>query len=1109
MIKYLLRISLKLMPAICFFTACRQINKQPLFEVLDAAKTNLHFSNKLTPKQNFNMFHYMYFYNGAGVGAGDFNNDGLTDVFFASNQGRNSLFLNEGKLKFKDVTAAAKIPNDGGWSTGVSIVDINNDGLLDMYVCRVGDYEILKGKNQLLICDGIKNGVPIYTDKAAAYGLDFKGFSTQAAFFDYDMDGDLDMFLLNHSVHQNGTFGERSKFLGTYHPLSGDKLYRNDGNIFTDVTKPSNINSSAISYGLGIAVSDINLDGYPDLYIGNDFHENDYLYINQKNGTFKDESQNALMHTSQYSMGVDVADVDNDAQPEIITMDMLPEDPYILKRSLGEDEYTTFNMKIKYGYNHQYTRNNLQWNRGNGQFSEIALYAGVFATDWSWGALWMDMDNDGKKDLFISNGIPKRLNDIDYVNYVTNDILQQKIKENKVDDNDMALVNKFPQIKLPNKVYRNSGNMKFDDMQTLVANDKPTFSNGCAYADFDNDGDLDIVVNNIDDEAMLYKNSTNDDDSAKYIQLKLYGPVNNINAIGARLIIYAGNEIRTYEKYPVRGFQSSMEISLLAGLKNTKVDSMLLQWPDNTYEPVKYNSTQKHISLTYKTGLPKLNMAGLAKKTTQQINSFEDVSATANFKYLHNENPFNEFDREPLIPQMVSREGPAMAVGDINKDGLDDIFIGASKTYKPVVLLQQLNGKFIPLTQPVLDNDSTYEDVDACFTDVNNDGNTDLIVASGGNEYYGKDAFMLSRVYINDGKGNFTKLENAFDGLYVTASCIAPYDFDGDGFVDLFMGVRAVPWEYGLLPENYFLKNDGKGHFKNVTKTITGSENINALVTNAVWFDVDKDGDSDLLICCEWDGIIAYINNKGSFTKRLLTDKKGWWNFILPFDADGDGDVDLIAGNLGLNSRLTASARQPVKLYYNDFDGNDKKEQLLTYYLHGKEIAFANKDELQKQIPVLKKNFLYAGDFAKASLDEIFSKEKLQTATTLTADYFSNALLMNDGKLNFTVNTLPWQAQLSPFKTAVIVNANNDALPDVLLMGNFYDNNIQMGRYDADEGTVLVNKGKGHFVAEQMKGLAIKGQVKNIKAIKVAGRPSFIIAKNNDSALLISNMRRQ
>ena len=1096
------------------FSSCKHKNKEPvMFRVLDHNSTGLDFSNVLTPTKDFNVFKYMYFYNGSGVGAGDFNNDGLIDLFFSSNQGDNKIYLNQGKLKFKDVTAEAKIPEDGGWSTGVSVVDINNDGLLDIYICRVGDYETLHSKNQLLICQGIdKNGIPFYKDEAKEYGLDFSGFSTQAVFFDYDGDGDLDMFLLNHSVHQNGTFAPRNKFLGTYNALSGDRMYRNDGNNkFTDVTKESAINSSAISYGLGIGVSDIDLDGWPDLYVGNDFHENDYLYINQHNGTFKEDLTNRIMHTSQFSMGVDIADINNDARPDIISMDMLPSDRKILKSSLGEDEYNTFYMKIGYGYNYQYTRNNLQLNRGNGMFSETGLYSGIAASDWSWSPLWIDFDNDGLKDLFISNGIPKRLNDMDYVNYISDDEIQQKLKNNFTNEKDLGLINKFPEIKLPNKFFKNDGDAKFADAADEIEGNAATFSNGAIYADLDNDGDLDVVVNNLEDAALIYENESNDAKNKPYLDIKLTGSSKNINAVGAKVIVYDSNEIRTYEKYPVRGFQSSMEIPVHIGLYKTKVDSILLVWPDNTYQSIEWkNAVSSLIKIQYQPGLPKYDYSRLTNHWKNPTREMVDITKELNLNFKAEENPFNEFDREPLIPFMVSREGPALAIGDANGDGLDDVFIGSSKGNKSAVFFQRPGGKFEKSIQTDLDNDSTYEDVDATWVDVNNDGKTDLVIATGGNEYYGNDKYQQPRLYLNDGHEHFIKLDHAFDNIYLTASCVVPYDFNGDGYIDLFIGGRAVPWEYGQVPQSYLLENDKSGHFRDVTAQYSSELSRVGLVRSALWYDINKDGRKDLIISPEWGGVCAFINEKGSFKKQMLTDKKGWWNFTLPVDVNGDGNIDLIAGNEGLNNRLTASSTQPVRLYYNDFDDNGKKEQVLTYYLDGHEIPFANKDELQKQIPVIKKRFLYASDFAKADLDEIFSEEKLKNSVVLTADYFSNSILMNNGNLpddkpglSFTTIPLPWQAQLSPYKDAVVINANNDSLPDILMVGNFYDNNIQMGRNDADFGTILLNKGNGQFISQNINGLQIKGEVRHIKKINIAKEEAYILARNNDSIMVI------
>jgi enediyne biosynthesis protein E4 len=1086
----------------------------PVFEVLDQDRTGINFSNNLHPTTRFNVFDYMYFYNGGGIGAGDFNGDGRIDLFFASNQGSNKLYLNTGDLHFKDVTAGTGIPQDGGWSTGVSVVDINNDGLLDIYVCKVGMLNGLPAThNQLLICQGIgKDGTPTYADKAKEYGLDFSGFSTQAVFFDYDGDGDLDMYLLDHSIHQNGTFGPRQGKLATLNPYSGDRLFRNDGNgKFTDVTAASGIHSSVIGYGLGITVSDIDLDGRPDIYVGNDFHENDYLYINQGNGTFKDELTNRMMHTSQFSMGNDIADANNDGYPEIVTMDMLPNDPYILKRSLGEDTWDIFNMKIGYGYNYQYTRNALQLNRRNGHFSDVGLFAGVAATDWSWSPLWVDFDNDGLKDLFITNGIPKRLNDMDYIDFISNRELQEKMRGGGLDDKDMSLVNKYPEIKLRSKFFRNAGDMKFTDLGDQIDGSRPTYSNGSVYADLDNDGDLDLVVNNIDDPALIYKNVSNDKKKTRSVDIRLKGSENNINALGSKLILFANGGVRTYEKYPVRGFLSSMEIPVHIGLENTKVDSAFLVWPDNSFQRIEIpgqiqgagQPTNNLLTFTWRKGLPRFDYSILTDHWKSATTPLKDITTTSGLLHKHEENDFHEFDREPLIPHMISTEGPALAVADINKDGLEDVFIGSSKWKKSVVFVQDKAGRFTRTLQPALDQDSTYEDVDATWTDVNNDGNMDLVVASGGNEFFGTDTILTPRVYLGDGKGKLTKKEDAFTRLFINASCVVPCDFNGDGYMDLFIGGRSMPFDYGIVPHSYLLQNDGTGRFMDVTGKYAKDLSEIGFVTKALWIDLDKDGRKDLVVSLEWGGIVAFMNHSGQLTKKILTDKKGWWNFILPVDLDNDGNIDLIAGNLGLNSRLTATNDQPVRMYYYDFDGNGKKEQILTYYLNNRELPFANKQELQGQMPFLKKKFLYAEDFARATLTDLLPKDSLRKADTLSANYFSNAVLMNDGHLNFTVKALPWEAQLSPYRDATVVDANGDGLPDILLAGNYYDNNIQMGRYDADYGTILVNKGHGNFDVTPVNGITIKGQVRHIQPINIRGKNSFILVRNNDSTMIV------
>lgn len=1089
---------------IILLLGCKQQSKRleaPLFEVLNHTKTNLHFVNNLKPTPEFNMLKYMYYYNGAGVGAGDFNNDGKTDLFFAGNQVQNTLYLNEGKMQFEDVTQQAHIPADSAWSTGVSVVDINNDGMLDLYICRVGNYKVLKGRNQLLVCKEIKNGIPTYADETEKYGLGFSGFSTQAAFFDFDKDGDLDMFLLNHSVNHNGNFASRSLFTNTYDTLAGDQFFKNDNGHFTNITMQSGINSSKISYGLGIAISDINLDGWPDIYVGNDFHENDYLYINQRNGAFKEELNDHMMHTSQFSMGVDVADINNDAYPDVISMDMMPYDPVISKRSLGEDEYQTSLEKIKFGYSHQYSRNNLQLNQRNGMFAETGFYSGIYATDWSWSSLWMDFDDDGKKDLFISNGIPKRLNDIDYISFMVNDAVQDKLQNQTLDGNDLAIINKFPEIKLPNRFFKNKGDVKFEDISNNIQGNPNSFSNGAVYADLDNDGDLDIVVNNIWDPVLVYENKAATKNHS--INLKLNGPPQNLNSLGAKCFVFSDHQIIYTEKSVVHGFMSSMETPLHIGIGAVKPDSILLVWPDNTYQALNYDTVNRIINAVWKKGLPAFDYKMITDFYKLQGRPMADITAAAKLDYVHVENEFNEFNREFLLPRMFGSEGPALAVADVNADKLDDIYIGSSKGEKSVLFLQNPNGTFSRSVQPQFDLDSTYEDVDACFADVNNDGYPDLAVASGGNEYYGNEAWRQPRIYLNDGAGKFRKLADAMPGIYLTQSCIKPCDFNKDGFTDFFVGARTTPFEYGKIPASYLLQNDGTGHFKDVTATLAKGLSGVGFVTNAAWTDINNDKQPDLVVSLEWGGIGAFINDKGQFIKKVLTAKKGWWNFVLPMDIDNDGDMDLVAGNEGLNSLFQPSANEPLRMYYNDFDNNGTKEQVVTYYKQGVEIPMSSKMDLEKQMPFLKKKYLYAADFSKASLSDIFSKDKLSAADVYTADYFSNAVLINDGKGNFSVKALPCEAQLTCLKDATIIDANGDNLPDILTAGNFYEQAIPLNRSDAGFGTVLINKGNGNFDAENINGLVIKNQVRHILPIKIKNKTAYAIARNNDAFILI------
>jgi hypothetical protein len=1083
---------------------CRQEQVQaPLFELLDSSVTGIGFANKLTPDASLNMLKYMYFYNGAGVGAGDLNNDGKIDLYFAANQEGDRLYLNKGGFKFEDVTRAAGVPMDKGWSTGVSIVDINNDGMLDIYVCRVGNYASLRNHNLLLVCQSIgKDGVPVYKDESQQRGLAFSGFSTQAAFLDYDKDGDLDMYLLNHSLRYNSTFRPRDQFENSYDSLSGDRLYQNNDGKFKDVTRKSGINSSNIGYGLGICVTDINHDGWPDIYVSNDFHENDYLYINQKNGRFIDELNDRIDHTSQFSMGVDIADINNDLQPEIITLDMLPEDPYILKRSLGDDEYNLYLMKLKYGYNHQFTRNNLQLNRGDGYFSEIGFYANVAATDWSWSALWVDFNNDGNKDLFISNGIPKRLNDIDYVNYISNESIQEKIRKDQMRKEDFAFIDQFPEIKLPNKFLVNGSALRFEDEGLRVKGDRPSFSNGAAYADLDNDGDLDLIVNNIQDAAFIYQNQSSGNRSVTVVPV---GEPGNRNALGTRILAYKRDTVQLYEKQAVRGFQSSMEVPLVIGMGRSEADSLLVVWPDQTYERW-IPSGAVSWKPVWRKGLPAFQGGRWrtegGRLKVEGGRAFHDDAAQLGLLYTHKENDYVEFNREPLLPHMLSTEGPALAVGDLNNDGMDDVFVGGARGKKAGLFVQRADGVFVPWQSEVLNADSLYEDVDAIWNDVNGDGWKDLVVVSGGNEYYGADSLKWPRVYINNEGKTFTKTH--IKGVASTLSCVVPMDINNDGKTDLFFGGRAISFAYGTVPSSYLMQNDGRGGFRDVTAgSVPGLAQI-GFVKGATATDLNGDKDQDIVLALEWGGVVAFIKDGAVFRQQTLLPTKGWWSFVKAADLDGDGDVDLVVGNQGENSRVRPTLQEPVRMYYDDFDGNGLKEQFITYYLRGEEIPFANKSELDKQMPGLKKRFLYAEQFAKSAVDKIIDRALLNKAPVFTAETFSNAILINEGGLRFRLQPMPAMAQLSNYNDALITDLNKDGKPDVVLAGNFDADVIAMGRNDADHGSLLINTGAGSFRYQQMDGVSIRGVSKKIREITVSDKRYMLIARNNETLLAIS-----
>lgn len=1089
-------------------TACQKTD--PQFRLVPASQSGVTFKNVLTPTVEFNILNYMYFYNGGGVAIADFNGDGLPDLYLTANQLDNKLYLNEGGMRFRDVTEAAGAQGLSGWATGVTTADVNDDGRLDIYVSYVGDYLIYKGRNQLFINQGNDaQGVPQFLDASADYGLDLVGFSTQSAFFDYDRDGDLDMFMLTHSLHEAGTFG-RSTLRKTIHPLAGDRLLRNDNGRFVDVTVESGIYGSVLGYGLGLAISDVNLDGWPDIYVGNDFHENDYLYINQGNGKFVESIEQQMPHTSRFTMGVDCGDINNDAYPDVITMDMLPADPEILKKSGAEDAYDVYTYKANFGYHHQFARNNLQLNNRDSTFSDIALLAGVYATDWSWSALLADFDMDGYKDIFVSNGIRRRPNDLDYINFISADSIRYRLQE-IITEKDLDYINKMPELRIPNFMYRNNHDLTFEDKTSPWGLDAPSYSNGAAYGDLDNDGDLDLVINNVDDEAFIYENQAIQRDSksaGRYLQISFDGAQGNKSGIGAKVFLYDSGVVQMQELYPTRGFQSAVDYVMTFGTPTSSIDSMIVVWNSGACQRLSRVPTGQRLTVHEREATQRYDYS--QHHTNRKLFTME---SGPEIPYRHRENNFVEFTREQLIPHMLSSEGPAAAVGDVNQDGLEDLFLGGGKWQEASVFAQQPNGKFVRLLQPDISRDSTYEDIDAVFFDADQDNDIDLLVVSGGNEFSGRSPYRNPRLYLNDGKGSFTR-SGQFKDIFMNGSTVALSDYDRDGDIDVFLGARSIPFNYGKLPDSYLLQNDGKGNFSDVTNTAAPALRRMAFVKHAVWCDVDGDKDDDLVVAAEWSPFIILYNDDAKLRPMALEgsgleQSNGWWNVVSPFDADNDGDLDFMLGNMGLNSKLHASIKEPVRMYVADFDKNDSIDQVVTHYLRGKEYVMHTRDEIMKQMPSLKKRFLSYTSFAQASLTDLFSKQDLERSEQFVAYTFASSFVENLGNGTFLIKPLPLAAQFSSVNALLATDFNHDNRQDIISAGNFYLNNIQLGRYDASYGQALAGLEGNTFtpVPSATSGLSVRGQTRKLRQIVVGGKVYYLAIRNNDTVQAFSLKR--
>lgn len=1094
------------------FTLSNCQNNKPksptLFEEMSPEACGISFVNNVENTEKFNIFSYRNFYNGGGVSTGDLNNDGLVDVYFTNNMGENKLFLNEGNFKFKDITQTAGVAGTKNWSTGVAMVDLNNDGLLDIYVCNAGydraETQGGKRENELFI----NNGDLTFTEKAAEYQLDETGYTTHAAFFDYDLDGDLDCYILNNSFMPVNTlnYSNKREVYAKDWPVKeflkggGDKLLRNDNGKFNDVTEEAGVYGSLIGFGLGITIGDVNGDNLLDMYVSNDFFERDYLYINQGNGTFKEDIKNWMQHLSLSSMGADMADINNDGYPEIFVTEMLPESDYRRKTTTMFENYNTYYLKQQRGFYHQYMQNTLQLNNQNGTFSEIANYAGVAASDWSWGALMFDADNDGYRDIYICNGVYQDVTDQDFINFFANDVMQKMALTGKKEEM-QSVIDNMPSNPQINKLFVNDKNLNFKDLGIEWGFNKPSFSNGAAYADLDNDGDLDLVINNLNQEALVYKNNSENFNQNHHLSIQLKGSDKNTFAIGAKVLLYQNTKILNAQLIPTRGFQSSIDYKITFGLgDNPNIDSLVIIWPDLQKSVLENPLTDTLLTIDFKTigktTISKNNKIDPKNKLFQQVAvPFETPE----------EDQFIDFFQEGLTIRMLSQEGPATAIGDVNGDKKDDIFIGGASGKFAHLYLQ--NGMdFTKKLNLAFERIGNSEDTAAEFFDADGDGDLDLYVGTGGNNRPAASRDMQDRLLLNDGQGSFTYAERNLPINGLNTSVVIPYDFDGDKDLDLFVGSRSVPNQYGVPARSFLFENDGMGKFTDVTRTKAPDFIDFGMVTDAKMVDIDGDKKQELVVIGEWMSPIIFNINKGTFTKieRNLSDYSGWWYALEAADVDDDGDNDLIMGNRGENFYFTGSAENPVKLWVYDYDKNGTAEKIITQQIEGRDMPVVMKKDLTDQLASLKKQNLKHTEYANKSIQDLFAKELIEESYVTVGNYFKSVVALNDGNGNFTLKPLPQSVQFSCVCDIYCEDLNADGQPDLVLGGNDSGFMPQFSKLDASFGQVLLNEGNGDFslLKSEESGLFIRGDVKAIQAVKVGTNDFLLVSINGEKPVM-------
>ncbi len=1082
-----------------------------LFSLLSPEMTHLQFANLLPEINELNILTYQYFYNGGGVAIGDINNDNLPDIYFSGNLVPNRLYLNKGNFRFEDVTETAGVKGPLGWTTGVTMADVNHDGLLDIYVCRSGKVPERQRMNLLYI----NNGDLTFSEKAANFGLADPGYSTQAIFFDYDRDGDLDMYLLNHAIEIYTNVDVKS-VKSRYDPFVGDKLFRNDGHHFTDVSGDAGIYTHPLGFGLGVSVGDLNNDGWPDIYVANDFIEHDYLYMNNGDGTFSDRLTEEINHTSLYSMGTDIADFNNDGWLDIISLDMAAEDNYRQKTNMSGMNTEKFYQAVKNGFHYQYMYNALQLNNGNDTFSEIGQLAGISKTDWSWSPLFADFDNDGYKDLFVTNGYRRDASNNDFITALKKRFteLSRKLQYGslseitKIKDKGplVSIVKEIPSVKIKNYAFQNNGDLTFSKKSEKWGLDQPGFSNGAAYADLDNDGDLDLIVNNIDAPAFVYRNNSREMNHNHYLKVKLRGPQLNPFGVGARVTIKSGSQLQTLECYLTRGYQSAVDGMLHFGLGlKDRIDSLTIRWPDGKKQILTDLSADQTLTLDDENAITTRR-----ESPAKQPKLFEDITSASGVAYRHQENEYNDFEKETLLPHKTSRFGPGISVGDANGDGLEDFFVGAAKGFSGSLYLQTTHQTFRTTASQPWKMDRESEDIGAVFFDADNDGDSDLYIVSGGNEFVPDSPELQDRLYLNDGQANFTKSLNALPVMLTSGSCVVPGDFDKDGDTDLFVGGRLIPGKYPFPPRSYLLQNDG-GKFADVTQKLAPDLLKPGLVTAAVWTDFNSDGQLDLIVVGEWMDVLLMRNEGGQFINNTslagLNQTTGWWFSITAEDVDRDGDMDVVAGNLGLNYKYKASVEEPFSVYCRDFDQNGTLDIVLGYY-NGSEIyPLRGRQCSSEQMPFIKEKFPTYEKFALASLTDVYGMENLNTSLHYDALTFATTYFENLGNGKFKSIPLPNLAQLSSVNGILIDDFDNDGHSDLVIAGNLYESEVETPRNDAGMGLFLKGDDDGRFkaVGVYQGGFFAKGDVKAIRLIRLGKKEkrAVLVAKNDDYLQLI------